>query len=69
MKLYKKEEQEGQEEAKIVIYKHYEVHGIWVWEVHGLDEKIHYLGECKSFKEAYEIARKNRNKYNRKFGK
>ena len=58
--------QEDQKEPKIVVYRHYEVSNIWVWELHGLDEKIHYSGECKTFNEAYESAKKGRNKYNRK---
>jgi hypothetical protein len=55
-------------EAKLVIYKHYETPKIWVWEIHGVDEKIHYHGEESSFDSAYEIAKKNLAKYNRKHG-
>jgi len=51
-----------------VIYKHYETPKIWVWEIHGVDEKIHYHGEESSFDSAYEIAKKNLAKYNRKHG-
>lgn len=56
-------------EAKLVIYKHHDTPKIWVWEIHGLDEKIHHTGEENSFNEAYEIAKKTLAKYNRKYGR
>lgn len=57
---------EEPKEPKLVVYKHHELPKIWVWEVHGLDEKIYYQGTEKTFNEAYEIAKKNLAKYCKK---
>lgn len=58
-----------QPDVKIVAYKDHEDTGLWIWEVFGLDGKIHYQGKEKNFNEAYEAAKKGRSKYNRKMNR
>ena len=60
---------EEPKEPKVVVYKDHELPKIWVWEVHGIDEKIHYQGKEQNFNDAYEAGKKARSKYCKKINK
>lgn len=53
-------------EPKIVIYKDYETPGVWVWEIYNMNEKKCYDGKSDTFQNAYDEAKKVRQKHNRK---
>lgn len=52
-------------EPKVVIYKDV-LPRTWIWEVHGVDDKIYYKGTEETFQAAYDIAKKTRSKNYRK---